>query len=214
MAITSYTLLKSSVADWLVRADLTSRIPDFISLFEAKMNRDLRCAQMETRSYATVNTSSNEPEFVTLPGDFQTMRRLRLSGETGKPSLEFVSAQQMDSLRYDRANVSGVPAYYTIVGEELELFPTPNDDYELEILYRANLDGLSGSNSSNWLLDIAPDAYLYGTLMEAAPYLKDDERIPLWAAGLQNAVDGLNRIGFEQTFAAGPAAVRIEGPTP
>ena len=214
MAINTYTTLKAAVEDWLVRADLTARVPDFIALFEAKMNRELRCAQMETRSYATVNTSSNEPEFVTLPGDFQTMRRLRLSGETGKPSLEFVSAQQMDSFRYDRANVSGVPAYYTIVGEELELFQTPNDGYELEILYRANLDGLSGSNSSNWLLDIAPDAYFYGTLMEAAPYLEDDERIPLWAAGLQNAVDGLNRIGFEQTFAAGPSAVRLEGPTP
>ena len=215
MAISSYSELKTAVANWLGgRTDLTSRIPEFIALAEAKFNRELRCAQMETRSYTTVNTASDEPEFITLPGDFQTMRRIRLSSETGKPALEFVSSQQMDSFRYERANVSGVPAYYSILGTELELFPTPDEDYTVEMLYRANLEALSDSNTTNWLLDIAPDAYLYGALLEAAAFIKDDERIPVWIGGLKTALDGLNRVSFEQTFAAGPAAVRIEGPTP
>jgi len=214
VAVSTYTELQSAVSNWLGgRSDLTSRIPEFITLCEAKLNRELRSTQMDTRSYTAVNTANTEPEFITLPGDFQTMRRVRLSGETGKPALEFVSPQQMDSFRYDRANVSGVPAYYTIFGTEMELFPTPDDDYTLEIIYRANIPALA-SNSTNWLLTASPDLYLYGALMEAAPYIADDARINTWATGYQYAIDGLNRLGFQQTFASGPAAVRIEGPTP
>ena len=214
MAISTYTELKTAVANWLGgRSDLTDRIPEFITLCEAKLNRELRCTQMDTRSYTSVNTANTEPEFITLPSDFQAMRLVRLSGETGKPALEFVSPQQMDSFRYDRANVSGMPAYYTIFGTEMELFPTPDDDYTIEIIYRANIPALA-SNSTNWLLTAAPDLYLYGVLMEAAPYIDDDARIGTWAMGYQYAIDGLNKLAFQQTFASGPAAVRIEGPTP
>jgi len=214
VAISTYSELQTAVANWLAgRTDLTDRIPEFIVLAEAEFNRELRCAQMETRSYTTVNTAATEPEFISLPGDFQTMRRVRLSSETGKPALEFVSAQQMDSFRYDRANVTGVPGYYTIFGTEMELFPTPAQAYTIEMIYRANIPALA-SNSTNWLLTAAPDAYLYGALLESAPYINDDQRINVWLTGLRTAIEGLNRVSFEQTFAAGPAAVRIEGPTP
>lgn len=214
MAITSYTTLCTAVANWLARDDLTSRIPEFITLFEAKANRELRCPQMEKRSYTSVDTGNTAPEFISLPGDFQTMRRLRLSGVTGKPRLANVSGQQADMLRYSIANVSGQPEFFTIIGNELELIPTPGQDYELEMIYRANLDPLDSDTASNWLLDLAPDAYLYGALLEAAPYMKDDNRIAVWAAGLTTAFDGLNRLGMEQSYMSGPMSVRIEGPVP
>lgn len=214
MAITSYTTLCTAVANWLARSDLTDRIPEFITLFEAKANRELRCPQMEKRSYTSVSTSNTAPEFISLPGDFQTMRRLRLSGVTGKPRLANVSGQQADMLRYSVANASSQPEFFTIIGNELELIPTPGQDYELEMIYRANLDPLDSDTASNWLLDLAPDAYLYGALLEAAPYMKDDSRIAVWAAGLTTVFDGLNRLGMEQSYMSGPMSVRIEGPVP
>lgn len=214
MAITSYTTLCTAVANWLARSDLTDRIPEFITLFEAKANRELRCPQMEKRSYTSVATSNTAPEFISLPSDFQTMRRLRLSGVTGKPRLANVSGQQADMLRYSVANASSQPEFFTIVGNELELIPTPGQDYELEMIYRSNLDPLDNDTASNWLLDLAPDAYLYGALLEAAPYMKDDNRIAVWAAGLTTAFDGLNRLGMEQSYMSGPMSVRIEGPVP
>lgn len=214
MAITTYAELLTAVENWLARSNLTARIPEFIALAEAKLNRELRCMQMERRSTATVDTTSDEPEFVSLPGDFQTMRRIRLSGVAGKPRLSFVSQQQADLLRTSYDNTSGQPAYFTVFGDEIELIPTPGEDYEIEMVYRSFLPALGDDQASNWLLALAPDAYLYGALLESAPYIKDDARISVWGLGFSNAVDSLNRLSAEQSLASAPMAVYIEGPTP
>lgn len=214
MAIGTYAQLQTSVQDWLARADLASRVPDFITLCEAKLNRELRCAQQDTRSYTNADTSDSEPEFVTLPSDFQTMRRIRLSGVQGKPRLEFLTQQQADDYRYSISNVTGLPVYFTIAGNEIELIPTPDQDYELEMVYRANIPALTDSNTTNWLLTAAPDAYLYGALMEAAPYLEDDNRVQIWAAGFGNVVTALNKLSQDQLYNAGPLAIRPVGYTP
>jgi hypothetical protein len=213
MSILTYSELQTAVANWLARSDLTDRIPEFITLAEAKFNRELRSIRMEKRSYTSANTATTEPEFISLPSDFQTMRRIRLSGVTGKPQLENVSQQQANALRTEYENISAQPWYFTIQGDEIELIPTPNEDYEIEMVYRANIPALA-SNSTNWLLTLAPDAYLYGALLESAPYIKDDGRIQVWALGLSNAIDSLNRLSAEQSYASGPMAVQLEGPTP
>lgn len=214
MAISTFSELKTAVANWLARDDLTSRIPEFITLFEAKANRDLRCTQMEKRSYVTIDLDTDEPEFITLPSNFQTMRRARLSSVTGKPRLQFLSGMQMDAYRYSTANSTGQPIYFTVVGDELELAPTPDAEYTIEMVYRAYLTALSDAATTNWLLTLAPDAYLYGALMEAAPYMKDDARVATWAAGYSHAVDGLNRLAMDQSFGAGPLEVRLSQVTP
>lgn len=214
MGLSTYTELKAKIAEYLARDDLTSAIPDFITLFEAKANRELRCAMMEQRATTSVNLSNTEPEFIALPLDFQTMRRVRLSSVTGKPRLEFRSGPQADEYRYGIANVSGQPRFFTVFGDEMELIPTPDQAYTIEMVYRANIDPLGDSTASNWLLERAPDAYLYGALMEAAPYCQNDARIGVWASGLQNAFDGLNKLGADQSYNAGPAAISASGVTP
>jgi hypothetical protein len=214
MAIGTYAELLTAAANWLARDDLTDRIPEFITLTEAKLNRALRCTQMETRATATVDTDSDEPEFIALPGDFQTMRRLRLSGVTGKPLLECVSQQQADDIRYCLRDVSGQPAYFTLFADEMELIPTPSDDYELEMVYRATIPALSEDQTTNWLLSMAPDVYLYGVLLEAAPYTRDDERVSIWVAGYTAAIDALNSLSTERVQTASPMSVRLEGVAP
>jgi hypothetical protein len=214
MAISTYTNLLDAVANWLGgRTDLTSRIPEFIRLCEAKLNRELFVRQMETRSTTTADTTSTEPEFISLPTDFQSMRRVRLSSVTGKPCLEFKSGTQMDEYRFGISNVSGQPRYFTIMGTEMELAPTPDANYTIEMVYRKNIPALA-TNSTNWLLTLAPDVYLYGALLESAPYIKEDERINTWGLGFRTALDGLNRLGLTSTFNAGPSVVRISGITP
>lgn len=213
MAITTYSELVTAVSNWLARNDLSARIPEFISLAEAKFNRDLRCNQMEIRATATVDLLSCDPEFISLPGDFQTMRRVRLASVQGKPRLEFRSGAQADDIRYANANCVGQPRYFTIFGDEMELVPTPGEAYEIEMIYRSYIPPL-GVNSTNWLLALAPDAYLYGTLLESAPYIKEDARISTWAQGYSYAVDGLNRLAMDQAFNAGPATVTVAGYTP
>lgn len=213
MSIENYTELQAAVANWLARDDLTGRIPEFVSLCEAKLNRELFVRQMEERSTATVDIGSSEPEFISLPDDFQSMRSIRLSSVSGKPRLEFVASATMDEYRQRCGNVAGRPMYFTIVGSEIELVPTPDEAYDLEMVYRTNIPSLA-SNPTNWLLTLAPDAYLYGTLLEAMPYTKEDERIQVWLAGFSSAIDGLNRLSLTSTFNAGPMAVRASGITP
>lgn len=217
MAINTYATLVSAATEWLARdqdATLIARIPDFIRLREAHLNRTLFVPQMETRSTTTVSTSTTEPEFISLPSDFQTMRRIRLSGVTGKPALKFASGTQLDEMRYGNDNVTGQPTHYTIFGSEIELWPTPNQNYTIEMVYRANIPALTSSNTTNWLLTKAPDLYLYGVLMESAPYIKEDGRLQTWALGYSTALDGLNSLGFRQSFDSGPSDITLPGNTP
>jgi hypothetical protein len=211
--ITDYTSLQAAVTEYLARdqdTTLIARIATFIQLAEAKLNRQLFVRQMEQRSIAVVNTASSEPEFISLPADFQSMRRVRLSSVTGKPCLEFKSGTQMDEYRFGRSDVAGQPRYFTVFGDEIELAPTPDAAYTIEMVYRQNIPALA-SNSNNWLLTLAPDLYLYGALLESAPYIKEDGRIQTWGLGFTAALNDLNNLGLTSTFNAGPMTVRVSG---
>lgn len=214
MTIASQSDLIAAVSSWLFgRTDLAARVPDFITLAEAKFNRTLLCRQMETRATLTCSTIAANPERLALPADFQTMRRLRLvnsfspSNLTGldKPTLKFASAVQFDEL-LEKNPAPNAPIWYTLYGSTLELCPTPDQNYPLDMVYRATIPPLTGA--ANWLLTAAPDAYLYGVLMEAAPYLRDDQRIPVWKSGLDMAVQQLNDISEKALVGAGPLTMR------
>jgi hypothetical protein len=214
--ITSYATLQTTVTEYLARdqdATLIARIPTFIQLAEAKFNRQLFVRQMEQRSTTTVDTTTSEPQMISLPSDFQSMRMVRLSSVTGKPRLDFKSRAQIDEWRYWEADVTGRPKYFTIFGTEIELLPTPDSNYTIEMVYRKNIPPLA-TNDPNWLLTLAPDLYLYGALLESAPYIKEDARIQTWGLGFTTAMDGLNNLGLTSTFNAGPMTVTASGVTP
>ena len=211
--IVDYPSLQTAVTEYLARdqdTTLIARIPSFIQLAEAKFNRQLFVRQMESRVIAVVDLTSSEPEFIALPSDFQSMRRVRISSVAGKPALEFRSGMQMDEFRFKSADVAGEPRYFTVFGNEIELAPTPDQGYTIEMIYRANIPPLA-TNSSNWLLALAPDLYLYGVLLESAPYIKEDARIQTWGVGFTGALNDLNNLGLTSTFNAGPMTVRISG---
>lgn len=212
--ITDYSSLSTAIQEYLARDQddvLGGRIPSFIRMFEAKMNRELFVRQMEKRATALVDLASDEPEFISLPADFQSMRRARLSSVTGKPCLEFKSGTQMDEYRFGVSDVAGRPRYFTVFGDEIELAPTPDAAYVIEMVYRAKIPPLS---TTNWLLTLAPDLYLYGCLLESAPYIKEDGRLVTWGALYKSALDGLNNLGLTSTFNAGPMTVRISSVGP
>ena len=211
--IVDYASLQTAVTEYLARdqdATLIARIPSFIQLAEAKFNRQLFLRQMEQRATAVINLAASEPEFVSLPSDFQSMRRVRLSSVTGKPCLEFKSGTQIDEYRFGTSNVAARPRYFTVFGNELELAPTPDAAYTVEMVYRQGIPALA-SNGTNWLLALAPDLYLYGALLETAPYIKEDARIQTWGLGLSSALTDLNTLGLTSTFNAGPMTVRVSG---
>lgn len=185
MAITTYAELKSSIANWLNRDDLTAVIPDFIALAESSMNRSLRHWRMEKRSTATIDS-----RYSALPGGFLSAIRFHLDAD--QTPIELVSAFALQKKRQERANTSGRPRYYAVVGGQLEVCPSPDASYTGELYYYDKFDELSDSNTTNWLLTNYPDAYLYGALLHAAPYLAEDARAETWAALYQTAIGAIN----------------------
>jgi hypothetical protein len=211
--IVDYTSLQAAVTEYLARdqdTTLMARIPTFIQLTEAKFNRQLFVRQMEQRATAVADISTSEPEFISLPSDFQSMRRVRLSSVTGKPCLQFKSGIQMDEYRFCISDIAAQPRYFTVFGDEIELAPTPDQNYTIEMVYRQNIPPLA-SNGDNWLLASAPDLYLYGALLESAPYIKEDGRIQTWGLGFTTALNDLNNLGLTSKFNAGPMTVRVAG---
>jgi hypothetical protein len=174
MALDTFSGLKTTIADYLNRDDLTSIIPSFITLAEAKFNRKLRVRQMVKRATATIDT-----QYFAFPTDWLQAKQFILNTNP-ITYLEYVTNFQGDELRATTVIAVGKPQYYSFVGSQIEVIPTPDTSYTGELTYYGKIPALSDSNTSNWLLAYAPDLYLYGALLEASPYLKDDERLAVW----------------------------------
>jgi hypothetical protein len=183
MALSTYTELKTSIGDWLNRSDLTSVIPDFISLAEAQVERTLRTRQMIVRANA-----SFDAQYGAVPADFLETKSLKLTSTNPQTPLEFLSIDALDNKATEYTG-SGKPRFFGVVGGQFRIVPTPDATYTTELTYYAKLTKLSSSVASNWLLTANPDIYLYGALLQAAPYLQDDARIQTWATLYERALN-------------------------
>ena len=199
MAITTYAELQSAIADFLNRDDLTSVIPTFIALAEAQMDRDIRHWRQEKRVEATL-----DERYENLPVDFLEIQELSLSDGT---RLELISAAEMQDRR-EASNSSGKPRYFRVTADQFEFYPTPSGSYTMSMQYYARTPALSTSEPTNWILTYAPDAYLYGSLVHAAPYLSEDQRTQVWAAFYQNALESLRLDGQRGKY-SGPLKIGV-----
>ena len=200
--IADYDELKVAVADFLNRDDLTSVVPTFIRLAEARVDRDLRHWRQELFAALTL-----DDQRVALP--FSYLQTISLS-LTDAPlgALEPVSVAQMARARGDREDLPGAPTSYAITGGQIELYPTPDKAYGASMLYHSRVPALSASNTSNWLLAESPDTYLYGALLHSAPYIKDDSRVAIWESLYKMGVDSLNRTSEDAKY--GGTGIRMK----
>ena len=204
MALTTYAELKTSIGDWLNRSDLTSVIPDFISLAEAQIERTLRARQMIVRANA-----SFDAQYGAVPSDFLETKSLKLTSTNPQTPLEFLSIDALDQ-KAAEYTASGKPRFFGVVGGQLRIVPTPDSTYTTELTYYAKLSKLSTSNTSNWLLSSSPDIYLYGSLLQAAPYLQDDARIQTWATLYERALNDLQTADDRSATSGGALLTRAK----
>lgn len=202
MALDTYNGLKEEVAGWLNRQDLQAVIPTFVRLLESQIERTLRVREMITRARAVITE-----EFTVLPQDFLALEHA-IVNEAKPITLEWVPKNQIDHLQATLP--AGPLKYYTIIGDELEVAPFPQGESEIEVVYYRSIEKLSETNQSNWLLQRHPDVYLFGTLMQAAPYLKNDERIPLWSSALSAIVEDIRLADERATRGGTPLKMRIK----
>ena len=185
MAIGTYAELQIAVANWLDREDLTDRIPEFITLAEARMNRLLRLRLMENKY--TASTVAAQRNYA-LPTGYVQMRNFQVN-VTPVRALQYVTPEVYD--RIWGGSSSGTPEVYTIIANEIQLGPKPDSIMTMEMLFYKRVTALSGSNTTEQMLTENPDIYLYGALMEAEPFIMNDERVGLWAQGFSQAVQAL-----------------------
>jgi hypothetical protein len=182
----TYAELKDQVANFINKPDIEQTIDTFIDLAEADIKRKVRHWKMEKR--ATVDL---DDQYSRVPTDWlESIRFYLLSTPTSE--LTPISRREMFDRREGRSDTTGRPEHYAMSDGAFEIYPTPDATYTAELLYYAENDALSSSNTTNWLLTDYPDVYLYGTLVHTAPFLGEDARLPIWAQLYQSALDGVN----------------------
>lgn len=194
MDLTTYTGLKAAVAEFLNKTNLTAQVPAFIALAEAVMRREITAiGQVDT--WADVEIDENGWQ---LPCSVDEVASISY----GNVPLLYTPPERQGEL------VGGEPRGYTIDGKTLRVFPTGT----VTLRTKGGICSLSSSVSCNWILRSHPDAYLYGALMQAAPYLRDDERISVWGGLFKAAVDSINKHEIRRQTGGN---LRVQaGPTP
>lgn len=203
MALTSYSTLKTAVANYLGRSDLTTQIPDFITLAELRLSREIRTRKL--LKSVTTSTAVGDST-VEIPSDFLEMRDLYLSGN---PRISLTYNSPSAFTRNADAETSGKPSFYTMLGQEFEFAPVPDKVYTVELLYYFKPTPLSDSVASNEFLANYPDALLYATLSEAEPYLMNDARIQVWASLYDRAINNINTSDQNSEFAGVPLTMSV-----
>lgn len=180
MAIATYDELQASVASWLHRSDLTDQIKDFITLAESRLNRLLSLREEEAEiSMAAVPGSA----YVALPADYSAPVSMWLESWIPRRALIFKSPAALPYIP-----IAAYPTYWTVKAGQIQFDRPAQEAYQLTLRY-ARKFALSNTNQTNYLLKNYPDAYLFGALLESAPFIRDDARIAMWQERFDRAIN-------------------------
>jgi hypothetical protein len=198
----TYTGLLASVASWMNRTDLTATIPDFVSIAESRIARELRLRKQIT--YATI-TASVSTRSAALPTDWLELENISVSGSPDSP-LQYVTIEHMD-VKYPEGGGSGKPFVYTVEGDNVILGPTPDSAYNIDIIYYARFPSAI-TTGTNWLLTNHPNIYLYACLREGAFFTKDAPGAVQWDGLFKQEVKTLQDQDDEATHSG--SALRVK----
>lgn len=198
MTIATYSELVTEIEAYLDdTVTLSARIPTFIALNEAQINRRLQDAKMEGVSTATATGA-----YTALPSDFGEM----LGVSTGNAELTQISSAEATTFNQARA---GTPSHFAIIGDTITFVPA-NNTASITMLYRKRVPALTVASPTNWLLTLAPDVYLYGCLYQASVYTVDDERASAFNTLFNNALEELIVDSARRKWGAAPLRARIK----
>lgn len=196
--ITDFASLRTAFEEYLARPDLTEYLPFFLQVTEAWLNRKLRTREMQ----ATVGVLPIMGGGYTLPADYlEWIGAIYANPSIRTPlSLRFVEADSAE-FRY-RHRPNGDPQYFTVLGDQLQTRSTKAGTVTLT--YYRQIPALTEAQPTNWLIQKAPELYLYGTLAEAYRFQKDEARSTEWANQAAAFLMGLMGQGDAQKVASRP----------
>lgn len=194
MSLATYSALQARLQEWIDDAAIFPQIPTFIALAEAKAQRLLRVRHMVKRSRATI-----DEQYSSLPDDFlEIVAAVALADPPVE--LVYVTPNEISKLKAT-FTAADTPKYFTVIGSTIEVLPVPTS-VELELQYYSAIEALSDDNTSNWLLLTYPDIYLYGALLQAAPYMKSASAA-VWADMYRAAIDEARKADWRENTSSG-----------
>lgn len=196
MSLQTYADLKAATANWLVKTSLTAVIPDLITTAEGWIFRNLRVREMETAFNATIAAG-----VVAIPSDFLDARALRIDGSPSTPLSPMDLAQLISS--YPLRSSCGLPKYFAVEGANLEFGPFPDSAYTVLGTYFAKPLNLSDSQTTNTIFPAYNDLYLWATLTEVAPLIREDSRIAVWQTKRDSALEEIVKATKRQRYGGG-----------
>ena len=183
MPFSTYSDLKAAVATWLARTDLTSNIIDFVTLARQRVQNELRLRGLDI----VVTGALTDADSLALPADRDELRSFEITNTAG--DLGLLTIADPDTFGLAIANGSaGNPLYYLISNNKLYMAPVSSVGTAYRLRYYAMAPAQPADNATDALLSQYPSLLLYGSLMEAEPFLKNDERIGVWQAFFDRAL--------------------------
>lgn len=199
MTISTYAQLQTAVASWTHRTGdttFTDMVPDFIKLAEVRFNRILRTTDMEE----TLASTALVDGAASLPAGFLAFKELRYVGDVNYT----LQPKPIEWIRAQASNTGDGAQYFAVTGSQVVCWPEAGS---IRGTYYEEIPDLA-TNSTNWLLTAHPDLYLFATLVEAALFIQDDSRIPLWAEKASALLDAVQRTDDRNQFDGGILACR------
>ncbi len=186
--LTNYSELQTIIGEYLEQDDVINQIPTFIRLAESRFERELSVHWMDAIQEGFIETQT-----VDLPMGYLETVALFVSSTSPATRVQYYPKHLFFSMT--RSSLSGTPRIYTVIGTKMYFAPDPTgvepETYPYTLHFRQQIPKLTNNNTSNWLLDIAPDVYLYGSILEAQPFLSDDERLTVWTSMYERGKDSL-----------------------
>lgn len=174
MALDTYANLQTAIANELARSDLTSFIPDWITLAESRINKVLRVRQMET-TMSTVMASG----IVAVPTNYVALKDAYITSSSPYQNLERKTANWIYD-KYPSRVADNLPKFIAREGASFIFGPYPDANYTIQVVYWNRLAALS--TAVNSVFTAYPGLWFFGALCESAHRLKADSRIPMWEA--------------------------------
>ena len=194
MAISTFGELKTALATWAVRSDLTSRMADFVALAESEIRKDVRCQAMETLATGTLTG-----ETLDFPTGFVWAKRLKVD--------RYVQEYMTPADYADLDEQDDSSARFTIIGQKFYILNGANGD-SYSLIYWKSFTAFSADADTNWLLTNHPDVYLWAGLKQVALALKDDTEAMRCDGLYRAAVEKVNRNEWMAASSGSPLTVR------
>jgi hypothetical protein len=168
------------------------QLPRLINLAERRIARELK-----VQGLINVVTSAFQPGLAVYPKPDRWRTTVSFNFGQGANNSEYTQLWPR-SYEYIRSywpnrDLTGVPEFYADYDyNNWIVSPTPDAAYPFEVLVYQLTPLLDDTNQSNWLTEYAPQLLLYASLLEATPFLKNDERIGVWQQMYDRAAQALN----------------------